>query len=193
MRGDSSTPILGQTDLTGGRTRLLSLRASKSMDSWNGVRFGEHHEYNLSHPFIKLAVTSNVTTGGILCGKDQLWNRVPLILKLAQQWWADKKQEDREAQRQSWSNTFCWIQDYLIFKRPFRNWPCSSDSEHKIDPPPPSPWWSVKVRRTDLDFRDRETESSFLMYLHISHPLVFYCSLFPIFWDWIDCYLLVCV
>ena len=47
---------------------------------------------------MKLVVTSNVTEG-ILCGKDQLWNRVPLILKLAQQWWADKKQEDREAQK----------------------------------------------------------------------------------------------
>ena len=31
--------------------------------------------------------------------------------------------------RQSWSNTFCWIQDYLIFKGPFWNLPYNSDSE----------------------------------------------------------------
>ena len=72
-----------------------------------------------------------------------------------------KSRRTGKHKRQSWSNTFCWIQDYLIFKRPFWNWPCSSDSEHKFDHPPPSPWWSVKIRCTDLDFRDRETGFAF--------------------------------
>ena len=65
------------------------------MDSRNRVRFHPNLMNignNLSYPFMKLAVTRNVT-GGILCRKEQLWNRVPLILKLAQQWRAHKKQE----------------------------------------------------------------------------------------------------
>ncbi len=55
---DSPSPILGQTDLTGGgRSRQLSLRAGKSMDSGNGVGVLPHFEiiiYNLSNPLMGL-------------------------------------------------------------------------------------------------------------------------------------------
>ena len=54
----SPSPILGQTDLTGGgRSRQLSLRAGKSMDSGNGVGVLPHFEiiiYNLSNPLMGL-------------------------------------------------------------------------------------------------------------------------------------------
>ena len=112
-------------------------------------------------PFIKLAMTSDVTTGGICVertncgiGSRWFWNWPSSGEQI-------KSRRTGKHKRQSWSNTFCWIQDYLIFKRPFRNWPRSTDSEHKFDHPPPSPWWSVKIRCTDLDFRDRETGFAF--------------------------------
>ena len=55
----SPSPILGQTDLTWGgrRSRQLSLRAGKSMDSGNGVGVLPHFEiiiYNLPNPLMGL-------------------------------------------------------------------------------------------------------------------------------------------
>ena len=101
-------------------------------------------------------MTKNVT-GGILCRKVQLWNLVPLILKLAQQWWAHKNQEDRGAQKAiPYPDQTRFAEYKVVSKSLFGN------------------WLTIRIQwayNNDVWFND--TSPTFL--------LVFYCFSFPYF------------